>query len=185
MPTYSSKSGKGTDLSSGRYISVSRDGIICFWTLTLTLGAVHRVEAPPPRTKDIWITDAVYIPSANYIGITTTARDIMFFEVGTNGLRFNKLSRINGLETCASRLYYWDGGVTGNSVLLFGDCRGGVGGVYFDRNPQHTILNAKGTKNDSSYFSLAFAKTLKGDVEGMQGEYQHRLYSMPRINKPY
>ena len=169
MPTFPTKSGKD-DLSSGRYISISRDGIVCFWTLSLILGAVHKVEAPPPRTKDIWITDAFYIPSANYVGLSTTARDILFFEIGSNGLRFNKLSRINGLETCASRLFYFDGGFGESSILLFGDCRGGVGAVRFHRHVQHTILNAKGKKNDTNFFSLAFAKILKGDVSGMEGE---------------
>ena len=170
MPTFSSKQGKN-DLSSGRYISISRDGIVCFWSLSLKLGAVHKVEAPPPRTKDLWITDACYIPSANYVGLSTTARDIMFFEVGINGLRFNKLSRINSLETCASTLFYYEGGFGESSLLLFGDCRGGVGAVRFDRHPQHTILNHKGKKKSGNYFSLAFAKILKGDVPGMEGKW--------------
>ena len=188
MPAYVTKTGKD-DLNAGRYITVSRDGIICFWSLTLKLGAVHKVDAPPPRTKDIWITDACYIPSAHYMGLSTTARDILFYEVTTNGRRFNRLSRIVGLETCASRLSYWDGGLSRQSILIFGDCRGGVGAVTFTKPPQLTVLNIKGKnkKNAPEYYSLALAKIIKGAVDGLSGMYFAQtiissITVLPKIN---
>ncbi len=170
LPTFSAKgASKTTDYSNGRYASISQDGIVCFWSMSLKLLASHKVVAPPPRTKDIWITDGAYVPSAGYIAMSTTARDIIFYEVGANGARFNRLTRINGLDTCISRMTYHDGGYYGRSLLLFGDCRGGVGAVSFDRGPHLTVLNGKGTKK-TKRDSIPFAEILAGDIQTMRGK---------------
>ena len=92
------------DHGTGRYVTMSKEGMICFWSPHLKLLAEHKIEPQAANTKSVWVTDLIMMTSANLIAVSTTARSIIFFDISAN--RFNRVSYISGLHSCTTTMHY-------------------------------------------------------------------------------
>eukprot|EP00055_Hartaetosiga_balthica_P010904 m.48002 g.48002 ORF g.48002 m.48002 type:complete len:1036 (+) comp7370_c0_seq3:211-3318(+) len=109
----------------GRFVTFSEDGIVAFWTMKM---AVHRIVQlkQPKGTRPALFIDAASIPNAFRVALTSSNRDICFYET-TTGILMN---RIVALPDSVSYMQYTiESTTTGN--LIWGDLSGSVHVLHF------------------------------------------------------
>ncbi|CAF4761371.1 unnamed protein product [Rotaria sp. Silwood1] len=74
------------DYTYGRYISVSRNGIVSHWSLSLKLIREAKIQSIEQRkqTLPLWITCTYVLPDMNYFAIATTERDLIFYDINSH-----------------------------------------------------------------------------------------------------
>lgn len=55
------------DLGSGRYMSVSKEGMIAVWAENLTLLKSHKLHNESVKPKDLWVTAMVVLPNVHKV----------------------------------------------------------------------------------------------------------------------
>ncbi|EDO38984.1 predicted protein [Nematostella vectensis] len=134
--TYFAKMSHGPDESGdnnvGRYVTVSREGVLHFWSMdlnpirTITVSNASEGKA----SKSVWITDCVVLPNAKKIAVSSADREIAFYDCSANSVE--KQFVLSGLENCALCMDYWyDPRHPNQSILLFGDSGGKVSCIKF------------------------------------------------------
>ncbi|XP_043942680.1 WD repeat-containing protein on Y chromosome-like [Protopterus annectens] len=119
------------------FVSVSKEGSLTVWDSSLHIQRMYELSSESSDTytgKKIfksWATDAVYMPDVHKIAVTTTSRDIHFFDVSTTN--YFEEFHLFALSHVPKALYYWhDGKFSGNrSLLLWGDDTGDVHLLWF------------------------------------------------------
>ena len=123
-------SANALDDSRGRYLALSQDGVISFWSHDWQYIYSRKVEPTSPKGKSVWVTDLVCMPHTNTIAVGTTNRDIVFYDI--SGKRFEMMSRITRLPACSSCIKFYSSTTRGtDSFLLWGDDKGGVTAFKF------------------------------------------------------
>jgi len=141
--------GGALDPSRGRMLSVSREGIAAFWSLNYKLKTSHKIDSISPEGKSIWVTDFAVLPYANMLVISTTGRDLLFYDIC--GKKFDLVSKIAGLECCPTAMHAWCPEKSQRDVvelklcLLWGDARGGISALSFTAPPSKTAIHPKET----------------------------------------
>ncbi|CAF1256928.1 unnamed protein product [Adineta steineri] len=74
------------DYTYGRYISITRNGIVSHWSLTLKLIRESKIQSIEQRkqTLPLWITCMCVLPDMNYFVIATTERDLIFYDINSH-----------------------------------------------------------------------------------------------------
>jgi len=116
---------------NGRYISCSKDGVFVFWGLDLQIQrTVNLTESHGNKSKQIWVTDVVVLANVKKVAISSTERDVSFYDCSANN--FEKQFVIAGLDHCVLCMDYWFNPRNLNhSVLVLGDSGGGVSCITF------------------------------------------------------
>ncbi|XP_030855252.1 WD repeat-containing protein on Y chromosome isoform X3 [Strongylocentrotus purpuratus] len=152
--------------TNGRHISVSKEGIINFWNMEMNLLKSVTLELPREKTKAMWLTDMICMPNVNMIAISSTEREISFFDV--NASKCDKCFQVAGLEHCALTMDYWfDPRNMNKAVLVFGDAGGGVYCIVFQEALGSALFGAQNAKSIGSR-RVPFQELLKGLVKGIQ-----------------
>ncbi|XP_078735185.1 cilia- and flagella-associated protein 337-like [Lampetra fluviatilis] len=113
-----------------RFVSVSKEGVLTVWDRHLRLQRSFQEEVEDPRGGKrrfrTWSTDAVVLPDVHKIAVSTTSRDIRFYDVSTpNFTQEFQLFALNNVPTCMH--YSFNEKAPGSpSVLLWGDDSGAV-----------------------------------------------------------
>ncbi|XP_029102819.1 WD repeat-containing protein on Y chromosome [Scleropages formosus] len=136
-----------------RFFSVSKQGTMTIWDSNLDILRTHEVpgdssESHGDRRKfRKWTTDAVYMPNVHKIAVTTTSRDIHFFDVSTSKC-FEEF-HLFGIKNVPTSLCYWydDKSPGHRSVLLWGDDSGGVSLLWF-LHPQKGMFETTFSNNN-------------------------------------
>lgn len=55
------------DLSTGRYLSVSKEGMMAVWAENLTLLKSHKLQNDSVKPKDLWVTGMVVLPNIHKV----------------------------------------------------------------------------------------------------------------------
>nr|XP_032829660.1 WD repeat-containing protein on Y chromosome-like [Petromyzon marinus] len=113
-----------------RFVSVSKEGVLTVWDRHLRLQRSFQEEVEDPRGGKrrfrTWSTDAVVLPDVHKIAVSTTSRDIRFYDISTpNFTQEFQLFALNNVPTCMH--YSFNEKAPGSpSVLLWGDDSGAV-----------------------------------------------------------
>ena len=160
------------DQYRGRYLSVSREGALCFWSTDLKLLGNHKIEPPLENSRSIWVTDVAVMTRAQMMAVATTSRDMLFYDIAAN--RFRCVTKVTGLQSCPTTLHFWSpltmsrvDGPEDNLCLIWGNANGGVGALCFSANPDTTAINPKQTQPHSR--RIPFAEILSGGHPKIKG----------------
>ncbi|CAF1193148.1 unnamed protein product [Rotaria sordida] len=74
------------DYTYGRYISITRNGIVSHWSISLKLIRESKIQSIEQRkqTLPLWITCTCVLPDMNYFAIATTERDLIFYDINSH-----------------------------------------------------------------------------------------------------
>nr|XP_056700915.1 EF-hand calcium-binding domain-containing protein 8 [Euleptes europaea] len=123
-----SKKGSSTNIgssrsASGRFLTVSRDGILHYWSDSFTLlRTVHLDQRKRRQSLKLWVIDMICLPNINLMAIASTEQDIEFFDIGGN--KCDRLFSLVELDGCATAMDYWTDGYKG--VFCVGDVKGNI-----------------------------------------------------------
>ncbi|KAJ8045382.1 WD repeat-containing protein on Y chromosome [Holothuria leucospilota] len=150
----------------GRYISVSKEGVINIWSVEMNLIRSITLEQPREKTKPMWLTDMVCMPNVNMIAISSTERDISFYDV--NATKWDRSFHVTGLEHCALTMDYWfDPKNMNRAVLVFGDAGGNVACFIFTEALGAALFGSQNAKSVGSR-RVPFPEILKGNMNGVK-----------------
>ncbi|CAF3322328.1 unnamed protein product [Rotaria socialis] len=84
-----SRAGKALDqidYTYGRYISITRNGIVSHWSMSLKLIRESKIQSIEQRKQSLplWITCSCVLPDMNYFAIATTERDLIFYDINSH-----------------------------------------------------------------------------------------------------
>nr|XP_006814776.1 PREDICTED: WD repeat-containing protein on Y chromosome-like [Saccoglossus kowalevskii] len=139
-----------------RYVNLSKEGMLGVFDVGLHLERHYEVKTDnddprgSKRRFKTWYTDAVYMANVNKLALSSTSRDIRFWDVSTN-LYFEEF-QIFALTDVPTCLDYWydKKSPSSKSLLVFGDDMGSIHLFYFSK-PQNSLFaqqftNAEGVK---------------------------------------
>ncbi len=109
-----------TQTSPPRIMTISDDGLLCFWNLRMACKRIVTLDVKASR--HVVVTDAVFMPNAFRIAVATTNRDICFFDSSNSRL----INRLSLGDTASSLDYHFDPATPDLGTLLFGDVGGFV-----------------------------------------------------------
>ncbi|XP_074662765.1 cilia- and flagella-associated protein 337-like [Tubulanus polymorphus] len=154
------------DYLHGRYITISKEGVINLWSLDMNHLKTYHANGSNERTRSIWVTDLVCMPNVSMVAIASTQRDIALYDL--NASKFEKHYRISGLDHCALCMDYWfDTKDMNKGILLWGDGGGNVCGVKFNECMLGGLFGAYPGKQVHGQ-RIPFPELLKGQAKGVQ-----------------
>ncbi|CAF0923785.1 unnamed protein product [Didymodactylos carnosus] len=74
------------DYNYGRYISVTRSGIVSHWSASLKLIRESKIQPTEQRKRalPLWITCMCIMPNMNYFAVATTERDLILYDMNSH-----------------------------------------------------------------------------------------------------
>ncbi len=177
------------DNDTGRYISMTKEGIVNYWNMDLVHLKAYRVEQNKSfrRKLGVWVTDFLCMPNLSMMAVATTANTITFYDVSTQ--KFDLVLSIRDLETVATCLDYWiDPKHQSEAQLLWGDARGNVCGLVFTNCPALCFLQPQINKHFQP--EVSFNDLLKNPpcgviaykLEGVHEDYVLKIRYIPPLN---
>ncbi|XP_077192202.1 EF-hand calcium-binding domain-containing protein 8 isoform X2 [Paroedura picta] len=119
----SSIGGSGGRSTAGRFLTVSRDGILHYWSDSFNLlRTVHLDQRKRRNSLKLWVIDMICLPNINLMAVASTEQDIEFFDIGGN--KCDRLFSLVDLDGCATAMDYWTDGYKG--VFCVGDVKGNI-----------------------------------------------------------
>ncbi|XP_067410641.1 LOW QUALITY PROTEIN: EF-hand calcium-binding domain-containing protein 8 [Emydura macquarii macquarii] len=116
------KKSSGWNLS-GRFLTVSRDGILLYWSDAFKLLRTVQLDQSGRRPgQQMWVTDMVCLSNINLLAIACTDQIIEFFDISGN--KCDRLFSLIELDSCVTALDYWTDGYKG--VFCVGDVKGNI-----------------------------------------------------------
>ncbi|XP_074867987.1 EF-hand calcium-binding domain-containing protein 8 [Carettochelys insculpta] len=108
---------------SGRFLTVSRGGILLYWSDEFNLLRTVQLDQSGRRTsQQMWVTDMVCLSNINLLAIASTDQLIEFFDISGN--KCDRLFSLTELDSCVTALDYWTDGCKG--VFCVGDVKGNI-----------------------------------------------------------
>ncbi|KAK6169081.1 hypothetical protein SNE40_020202 [Patella caerulea] len=175
------------DYTNGKYVTVSKDGIVTFWSMGLRLNRIHTIPIPPDRATQPWFVEMCCIYNVNMIALASTDRDIAFYDITAK--KFVKRYVITGLENCITTMDYWaDLESKSQSVLVWGDTEGCCCGVYFEIQRGSGLFGSLPSKQEGAK-RISFAELLKGHypnikafrLAGIHDDWVSKMSYIPEI----
>ncbi|XP_044515722.1 EF-hand calcium-binding domain-containing protein 8 [Gracilinanus agilis] len=109
--------------SSGRFLTVTKDGILQFWDESFQLlRTVHLDQTNRRHTQQMWVNDMVCLGNINLMAIASTDQDLEFFDIAGNKCQRSFI--FIDLDSCALVMDYWTDQHKG--VFCVGDTKGNV-----------------------------------------------------------
>lgn len=117
-----------TDFNPMRYVTVSKEGIIGVWSTELELQRKIEMEhsnsdsegTSNKRHVKMWVTDAIAMPNVHKMALSTTNRDIYFYDMSTPIYTPQfRLCALGNVVLCLD-YYYNKKSPAGKSVLFLG-----------------------------------------------------------------
>ncbi|XP_066558971.1 WD repeat-containing protein on Y chromosome [Amia ocellicauda] len=149
----------------GCYLSVSRDGVLNFWSENFNrLRAVSLDHVQRSRGEKIWVTNMVCISNLNLMAISTTGRDLDFFDISAS--RCDLVFSLTGLKNYVLVMDYWSDGK--NGVFSVGDTGGGILVFISSDVNQHGIFSTANIINIGGKCCLPVSALLKNTSKDYQ-----------------
>ncbi|KAM9061365.1 EF-hand calcium-binding domain-containing protein 8 [Sarcophilus harrisii] len=109
--------------SSGRFLTVTKDGILQFWDeFFMLLQTVHLDQTHRRHNQQMWVNDMVCLANINLIAIASTDQDLEFFDISGN--KCQKTFIFIDLDSCAVVMDYWTD--QHKAVFCVGDTKGDI-----------------------------------------------------------
>ncbi|KAJ7987525.1 hypothetical protein DPEC_G00327400 [Dallia pectoralis] len=143
-------SGPKTRSQLGRYLSVSRDGVLNYWnerfTVTRTVNLDYLRRTPPfTSNQQMWVTDMICLSNLNQLAISSTRRAVEFYDI--SGSKCDILFSLTGLGGYVVVMDYWSDETKG--VFSIGDDKGFVSVFISNDLLQYGLFNSRAFKSVS------------------------------------
>ncbi|KAG8511463.1 WD repeat-containing protein 49, partial [Galemys pyrenaicus] len=117
--------------SSGRYLTISKEGLLGIWGENLKLQESFPITSDAIKLKHLWVTSLVSLENVNKIAVAFTSKEICFYDLLSKG-EFPCQYKLQGLKRTPICMDYWYDPLDANeSVLSFGDIKGKVQAIVF------------------------------------------------------
>ncbi|XP_078611049.1 WD repeat-containing protein on Y chromosome-like isoform X2 [Branchiostoma floridae x Branchiostoma japonicum] len=162
------------DNPGGRYITMSKEGVINFWNSEMiALQRTVTLEQPRDKTMSLWLTDLVAMANVNMVAISSSEREISFYDCSAT--KFELQFQITALDKAVMTMDYWfDYNNLNSCLLLMGDAGGNVSIIVFSE------ACGAGLFGDSALTGgckrIPFAALQQGAVKGVKA-VQHHLHN--------
>ena len=174
------------DQKSGKYVTLSKEGMLGLWTLKMRNITYHSVNHYSNRNTHPWFTDMVAMYNVNMIAVTTTDRDITIFDLNSKKLTMRYY--VTGFENCITAMDYWVDQTDLNiALLLLGDTSGNIISINYDtclRGGPFGVEQGKKTCKKMSYLEIAkgFVLGVKSQkVTGVHEDWVNKVMYLPGI----
>ncbi|XP_048581905.1 WD repeat-containing protein 49 isoform X2 [Nematostella vectensis] len=120
-------------INPSRYLSVSKEGILCLWSLGMKQLRTVQVQPDQDEVKqrDLWVTDFIPMQNLYKLAIALTSKEIAIYDLSSKS-EFNCQFRIKNLDDTPLCLDYWSNPDKPNeAILAFGDVSGQVNALLF------------------------------------------------------
>ncbi|XP_011296739.1 WD repeat-containing protein on Y chromosome [Fopius arisanus] len=171
-PHLISMSNRSSSFQSGRYLTVSKDGVINYWSLDLVHQRSVKSINPDFKVQSTIITDIIAMPDVQVVCTSSVERDLRFYDTAAE--KFDLRIRITSLrDAVICMAYYFSKNIKEDSYVVLGDTGGSVRVLAFSpfdrgpfkQTPQRETLEA-------SYEAL-----LKGHIDGLLVTEFNRVHS--------
>ncbi|XP_078673721.1 WD repeat-containing protein on Y chromosome-like isoform X1 [Branchiostoma floridae x Branchiostoma belcheri] len=162
------------DNPGGRYITMSKEGVINFWNSEMiALQRTVTLEQPRDKTMSLWLTDLVAMANVNMVAISSSEREISFYDCSAT--KFELQFQVTALDKAVMTMDYWfDYNNLNNCMLLMGDAGGNVSIIVFSE------ACSAGLFGDSALTGgckrIPFVALQQGAVKGVKA-VQHHLHN--------
>ncbi|XP_013411389.1 WD repeat-containing protein on Y chromosome [Lingula anatina] len=154
------------DYSHGRYVSVSQEGVVNFWTSDMKHQKSCILETTPKGSTSKWVTDMVCMANVNLVAVSTIEEDISFYDLVSG--KTEKHFKITCLEHTVLCMHYWfDTSNLNNAVLLWGNNNGDVCIMEFSNLITKGIFG-KGNMKQRHCVEFLYMSFLKGRIPGVK-----------------
>ncbi|KAM3959580.1 WD repeat-containing protein on Y chromosome [Aphomia sociella] len=134
---------RSTDPMQGTYITASRDGMINWWSLDMTLLRTAFSSSPHLKVRTTWVTDMVCMPDVNIIVTSSTERDLRFYDCTAK--TFTLKIVITSWEYMICTMYYqFHKDIREKCILICGDVGGNVRVLLFSPVKRGPFRNQAG-----------------------------------------
>ncbi|KAL2104306.1 hypothetical protein ACEWY4_001174 [Coilia grayii] len=177
----------------GRYLTVSRDGILNYWserfklTRTINLDHLKRTQLSS-SSQPIWVTDMICLSNLNLLALASTGRDVEFFDISAN--KCDIVFALTGLDGYVVVMDYWTDGT--KAIFCAGDVDGAIS-VFISHDVLHYGLFNSGAmkpiKSGRGRARLAVPALLKNTSKcylcfkvALHNEWCHQIRFLPELN---
>ncbi|XP_028982217.1 WD repeat-containing protein on Y chromosome [Diachasma alloeum] len=171
-PYLISSENRSSSFQSGRYLTVSKDGVINYWSLDLVHQKSVKSINPDFKVQSTIITDIIAMPDVQVVCTSSVERDLRFYDTAAG--KFDLRIRITSLrDAVICMAYYFSEDIRENSYIILGDTGGSVRVIAFspfDRGPFKQ--NPRRETLEATYESL-----LKGHIDGLVVTEFNRVHS--------
>ncbi|XP_046962208.1 WD repeat-containing protein on Y chromosome [Vanessa cardui] len=142
-PDVNKGSDRSTDPMQGNYVTASRDGMINWWSLDMTLLRTAFSSSPHLKVRTTWVTDMVCMPDVNIVVTSSTERDLRFYDCTAK--TFTLKIVITSWEYMICTMYYhFYKDLKEKSILICGDVGGNVRVLLFSPVKRGPFRNQPG-----------------------------------------
>ena len=152
------------DYTNGKYITLSKEGIIGVWSLSMKNLKHYNTHHYFDRNTQPWFTDMVAMHNVNMLALASTDRDIAIFDLTAK--KFCMRYYLTGLENCVTAMDYWVNPKDLNkALLLWGDTAGCIFAVKFENSLRGGPFGAVSGRKTACK-RVSFPEVLKGFILG-------------------
>ncbi|XP_067214035.1 WD repeat-containing protein on Y chromosome-like [Linepithema humile] len=158
---------RSTSFRRGCYLTVSRDGMINYWSLDLEYERTVQSKNPYLKVQSTVITDMIVLPDVEMVCTSSTECDLRFYD--TAAKKFDLRTLISSLANAVVCMHYYFSAKE-DSCIVLGDTSGSVIILSFnpaDRGPfkqsttrDMTVLRYNDVKGEEEGFSVTEFKNI-------------------------
>lgn len=121
------------DYDDGKYVTMSKDGVINFWSLDLKLLRSYRDKSLTLNLRGTWVMNFVCMPDLNVIVTSSTERELRFYDTTTK--KFNLILVIVLMPFAVNHMFYhFSTKKNEDNLLVCGDLGGSVRVMEFPKD---------------------------------------------------
>ncbi|CAB3250854.1 unnamed protein product [Arctia plantaginis] len=132
-----------TDPMQGTYMTASRDGMINWWSLDMSLLRTAYSSSPHLKVRTTWVTDMVCMPDVNIIVTSSTERDLRFYDC-TAGTFTLKIVISSWEDMICTMHYHFEADEKEKCILICGDVGGNMRVLLFSPIKRGPFRNEAG-----------------------------------------
>ncbi|XP_034826941.1 WD repeat-containing protein on Y chromosome-like [Maniola hyperantus] len=134
---------RSTDPMQGNYMTVSRDGMINWWSLEMSLLRTAYSSSPHLKVRTTWVTDMVCLPDVNIVVTSSTERDLRFYDCTAKTFTLKIVISSWEYMICTMH-YHFNKDPNEHSILVCGDVAGNVRVMTFSPIERGPFRNQAG-----------------------------------------
>lgn len=151
------------DHDDGKYISMSKDGFINFWSLDLKLLRSYRDKSLYASTRGTWVVNFACLPDVNVLVTSSTERELRFYD--TTSKRFNLIIVFVSMPFCVNHMFYhFSENLKEESILVCGDLGGSIRVIQFSKEDKGPFKQKIGV----DFLVLKWDHIMRGKLPGMK-----------------
>ena len=177
-PHIQKKAGRNyTDHTSGRYITVSKEGVLSIWDMKMKhVKTYNNLIDATDRSTPPWLLGLVCMYNVGLVGLSSTDRDITLYDM--QGSHFLKRHCLTGLDNCITCMSYWVNlSDLNNAILSWGDTSGSVYVFVFNQCLHGGPFGSySGSGKRTDMMNISVPEIFRGFCKGVKAYRFNRLH---------